>query len=224
MHRLNPTVAVLPVGAFEQHGSHLPLSTDTLIASTIARRVADRYGLLLLPPVSISCSHEHEAFDGTVSISSTTLAAVIADVAASLARQGIQRLVLVNAHGGNYVLSNIVQESNVGQRSMALFPRRQDWEQAREAAQMETNSREDMHGGELETSIMLEVFPTLVAEDYAQADHEATERPDLLVTGMQEYATTGVIGKPSAATAPKGKAALDSLTDSFASCLESLEG
>jgi creatinine amidohydrolase len=95
------TVAMLPVGSFEQHGDHLPLTTDTIVACVIANQLATTYNLLLLPPVTISCSHEHEDFEGTVSISSRTLIAIIDDVQSSLARSGIKYLVLVNGHGGN---------------------------------------------------------------------------------------------------------------------------
>jgi creatinine amidohydrolase len=100
--------AVLPVGSFEQHGAHLPLTTDTLITQTIADAVADTYDLFLLPPVTFSCSHERASSPGTVSISSATLTSVIRDVATSLRRSGIPVLVLVNGHGGKHVLSNIV--------------------------------------------------------------------------------------------------------------------
>ncbi|MGW4720927.1 creatininase family protein [Nocardia sp. NPDC004260] len=102
-------IAVLPVGSFEQHGDHLPLITDTVIACLIARQLAENYPLLLLPPLTISCSHEHEPFAGTVSLSPATLIAVISDIRRSLDRSGITTLVLVNAHGGNYVLGNIAQ-------------------------------------------------------------------------------------------------------------------
>jgi creatinine amidohydrolase len=62
------TVALLPVGSFEQHGDHLPLTTDTLVACVIANQLAITYNLFLLPPITMSCSHEHESFEGTVSI------------------------------------------------------------------------------------------------------------------------------------------------------------
>jgi creatinine amidohydrolase len=122
-------VAVLPVGSFEQHGRHLPLATDTIVASLIAERVAEHYGLFRLAPLTFSCSHEHEGFAGTVSIDAQTLIAVVSDIRASLGRHGIQRLVIVNGHGGNYVLSNIAQQANVEQRTVGLFPGREDMRQ-----------------------------------------------------------------------------------------------
>lgn len=92
-------IAVLPVGSFEQHGHHLPLATDSIVACAIAEAAAARYDLFLLPPITISCSHEHAGIAGTVSISASTLHQVIRDIAASLERQGIRQLVLVNGHG-----------------------------------------------------------------------------------------------------------------------------
>src|ERR687894_3322193 len=218
------TVAMLPVVSFEQHGDHMPLTTDTIIACLIANHLAAIYNVLLLPPVTISCSHEHEGFEGTVSISSRTLIAIIDDIQSSLARSGIKRLVLVNGHGGNYVLSNITQEANVAERRVASFPGREDFRIARERAWMETTTSEDMHGGEWETSILLHSHPHLVRSTYSQNDHDAPQRPHLLITGIQAYASRGIIGKPSVASAAKGRAALDSLTSSFSSVLKVLTG
>ncbi len=94
-----PQIAVLPIGSFEQRGEHLPLITDTAIACVIAREIADASPVHVLPPITISCSHEHAAFPGTVSISAMTLYAVVDDVPTSLARSGIHKLVNVNGHG-----------------------------------------------------------------------------------------------------------------------------
>ncbi|RSM38989.1 creatinine amidohydrolase [Actinoplanes sp. ATCC 53533] len=211
-------VAVLPVGSFEQHGSHLPLATDTIVAGAIAQSVAAAYDLLLLPPVTIGCSHEHAGWAGTVSIRSSTLAAIVTDVAESLRRSGVDQLVVVNGHGGNYVLSNTVQEANSESRRMALYPGREDWETARQQAGLVSSGHDDMHAGEIETSLLLHLCPDLVRDGFQDADHVA-ERPDLLVLGMRGYTSTGVIGSPSQATAAKGKAVLESLTDSFAGTL-----
>lgn len=218
-HR-NARVATLPIGSFEQHGDHLPLSTDTVVACLIAERLVETYDLFLLPPITIACSHEHEGFPGTVSISASTLISVIADVRASLARSGITKLVLVNGHGGNYVLSNITQQANVHGRHVALFPGRDDWSTARDHAGMVTTHHDDMHGGELETSILLHAHPEVVRDTYTNADHQANHRPHLLVTGVAAYSSTGIIGRPSEATPAKGKAVLDSLTASFADHLK----
>ena len=211
-----PKIAVLPIGSYEQHGSFLPLATDTIVATAIAAAIAERYNVLSLPPITISCSHEHAAWPGTVSISHQTLSAIIDDVRSSLARGGITRLALVNGHGGNYVLSNIVQTANAADPgSMTLFPTRTDWDVARAAAQLETDGHHDMHAGELEVSILLHVRPDLVGEGVADGDHAADDRRMLLVQGMAAYTRTGVIGRPSAGTAGKGLALLGSLAESF---------
>jgi creatinine amidohydrolase len=208
-------VAVLPVGSLEQHGSHLPLTTDTLVAATLAGRVAEAHPVRLLPPLTFSCSHEHAAWPGTVSLSATTLVAVVRDVAASLQRDGVRSLVLVNGHGGNYVLGNVVQEASLGPLPMGLFPGPHDWAAARAAAGVVTSDDADMHAGELETSILLHVHPHLVRPHYAQADHEAEHRPHLLSRGLQAYSESGVVGRPSLASAEKGRALVASLVSSF---------
>ncbi|WP_346535597.1 creatininase family protein [Micromonospora sp. DPT] len=215
--------AVLPIGSFEQHGSHLPLTTDTIVASAIAAAVADHYDLFLLPPVTISCSHEHSGWAGTVSISARTLDAIVTDIVDSLRHSGIRHVVLVNGHGGNYVLSNIVQQANVTRPQLALFPTRADWEVARSDAGLASTTHDDMHAGEIETSVLLHVAPDTVRDGYQQSDHIA-ERPHLLTLGMRAYTPTGVLGRPSLASADKGRKVLGSLTASFKSTLEMLTG
>ena len=224
VRRRAPAVAVLPIGSFEQHGDYMPLATDTIVASAIAANIADAYSVLLLPPVTISCSQEHSGWAGTVSITHQTLAAIVTDVATSLAAQGIHRLVIVNGHGGNYVLSNVVQTANAAApASMTLFPTRTDWDLARQQAGLVTDAREDMHAGELEVSILSAARPAAIQEGALNADHRAGDRPMLLVHGMAAYTTSGVIGQPSAGTAAKGKAILDSLVSSFSAHLDALE-
>jgi creatinine amidohydrolase len=208
-------LAVLPVGSFEQHGSHLPLVTDTIVACVIAKAIADEYNLFLLPPITVSCSHEHAAFPGTVSIRATTLYTMIEDIADSLDRSGIHALAIVNGHGGNYVLGNVVQEANERGRRMILFPRKEDWDAARREAGMVTNAHDDMHGGELETSVLLHLDKTLVRHGYLDADHDAPDRPDLLALGVAGYTNVGIIGRPSYAESAKGAAVLSSLSRSF---------
>jgi creatinine amidohydrolase len=205
-------IALLPVGSFEQHGDYLPLNTDTIVACAIANKIAKALPALLLPPITITCSHEHAAWRGTVSISSQTLYRIVTDVADSVRRHGVEHLVVVNGHGGNYVLSNVVQEyTAVHGPALSLFPLGSDWEQVRIDSGMESDNHSDMHGGELETSILLSVSPHLVREGHKSADSLVDETPLLLTTGMAEYTESGVIGYPSRGTAAKGEAALDLL-------------
>lgn len=215
-------VAILPIGSFEQHGDYLPLITDTAIAETISRELASAYPLLRLPAITISCSHEHSAWSGTVSISARTLYSVIEDIATSVGQSGIAALVLVNGHGGNYVLGNIAQEANTKDGRLALFPSGADWKDARLAAQLETTMHEDMHAGELETSILLHAHPELVRDGFEAADWVSDNRRHLLIEGMSAYTTSGVIGRPSLGSADKGKAVLASLVHSFADVLRVL--
>ncbi|GAA3747785.1 creatininase family protein [Salinactinospora qingdaonensis] len=220
--RRDADVALLPVGSLEQHGPFLPLETDTVIACTIAQRLAAAHPVRRLPPVTISCSHEHAAWPGTVSVSARTLHAVVADIAASLRRSGVTRLVLVNGHGGNYVLGNVVQETTQDGPHMALFPTLEDWESAHTAAGIETPAYDDMHAGEIETSILLHAHPHLVGAGYAAADELSGDRRRMLTRGLAAYTDSGVVGRPSLASARKGKGLLDSLVTSFGDCLRAM--
>ena len=217
-------VAVLPVGSFEQHGGHLPLITDTAIACIIAQAVGQAYSLFVLPPITISCSHEHADFAGTVSISASTLTAVIEDVRASLDAQGIGKLIIVSGHGGNYVLGNIAQQANTAGPRVVMFPSGADWDAARRAAGLSSSGHEDMHGGESETSILLHYQPDYVGPDWEAADHQADDRPDLLLLGMASYTKSGIIGRPSLASADKGEALVRALVAGLNPHLNLLRG
>jgi creatinine amidohydrolase len=208
-------VALLPVGSFEQHGDYLPLATDTLVACVVARELARQYPVMVLPPITISCSHEHAGWRGTVSISARTLHKAVTDIAESLAASGIDRLVLVNGHGGNYVLANIAQEASVHGPRMAIFPLGADWERARQDAGIQTSNHQDMHAGELETSILLATYPEVIRPGNETADWTADQRPHLLTLGMSGYTKSGIIGRPSLGTKAKGVAVLASLVRTF---------
>ena len=192
----------------------------TATSSDEAARAAEAYNLFPLPPVTVSCSHEHAGSAGTVSISATTLYATVGDIRASLQRSGIEKLVVVNGHGGNYVLGNIVQEASVDGPHVGLFPTSGDWATARAAGGLVTDGHEDMHAGELETSILLYATPELVRP--GAADWDASDRPYLHSLGFRGYTSSGVIGRPSLGTAEKGEAVLASLVDSFRELVETM--
>jgi creatinine amidohydrolase len=209
---VHAAVAVLPVGAFEQHGPYLPLVTDTLIATAITAAIGQHHKIFQLPAVTFGCSHEHSAFPGTISLSPATLAAVITDISASLTQQRIAALIVVNGHGGNYLLGNVVQQSNAdGAIRVGLYPSREDWTEARLAAGITSSNHDDMHAGELETSLLLASHPACVRDGWHTADHAASDRRHLPTLGIDAYTTSGVIGYPSKANADKGHAVLSHL-------------
>ena len=209
---VHAAVAVLPVGAFEQHGPYLPLVTDTLIATAISEAIGQHHVTFRLPPITFGCSHEHSTFSGTLSLGPATLAAVITDISTSLVQQGISALIVVNGHGGNYVLGNVVQQANAdGAMRVGLYPGREDWAEARQAAGITSGNRDDMHAGELETSVLLAAYPSYVRDGWQGYDHIAPDCRYLTTVGIGAYTTSGVIGYPSRATAPKGHAVLDHL-------------
>lgn len=210
---LKPRVAILPIGSFEQHGSHLPMTTDTIIATAISDAISKSIDVLLLPPITITCSQEHNGFFGSTFISSKTLSHIIVDIVDSLKFSDINSLVLVNGHGGNYVIKNVAQELNNVGNKILVFPTSQHWKQAIVSAYIETSLHEDMHAGEIETSILLHLNPDLVREN-KMIDELASNRSFLHLLGMKGYTKSGVIGVPTLANKEKGKLLLESLAKS----------
>ncbi|MCV7071738.1 creatininase family protein [Mycobacterium rufum] len=183
------------------------------MACAIASSISSHHNVFQLPPFTFGCSHEHAAYPGTVSVSAATLAAILTDITASLTGHGIAGLIVVNAHGGNAVLTNVVQQANqpTAPVRVGLYPSREDWTEARTAANITTSSHDDMHAGELETSILLAACPDYLRDGWANSDHTATDRRYLTTLGIGAYTPSGVIGYPSRATETKGRAALDHL-------------
>lgn len=210
-----PRFAALPVGSFEQHGAHLPVTTDTLVANAVAQRLCAAHQGLLLPAIGVSCSHEHAGFAGTLSISSRTLARLVQETVEAASAQGIAWVVIVNAHGGNYVLAHVAQELNVARPRVLLALARHHWQAAAAQAGIQTSLSDDMHGGEIETSILLHCHPELVRRELIQ-DFAAPERPLLTLLGLRHYAPAGIVGRPSLATAEKGQRLLEALVEAIA--------
>ena len=203
---------MLPIGSFEQHGPYLPLVTDTLIATAIADAIAPHHQVFQLPAITYGCSQEHAAFPGTISITATTLSAVVDDIIGTLPSKGIKAVVIVNAHGGNAVLTNVTQQANLsGPSRIGLYPSREDWAEARTAAHITSINHDDMHAGELETSILLAACPSYVRDGWNTGNHHAPDRRYLTALGMHAYTQSGVIGQPSQATVDKGFAAINHL-------------
>ncbi len=115
-------IGILPIGAIEQHSYHLPVATDWLIAQELSRRVAQDLGnCYLLPALPFSCSREHSDFAGSIWIRPATLAAIIEDIVRALHHQGIEKVVVLVAHGGNWVVKPTVREINLDRNGVKVI-------------------------------------------------------------------------------------------------------
>ena len=116
-----PEIAIISVGAIEQHGPALPVCTDFNTISEVSRRLAERIGALVLPAIPYSMSECHGPMHGTVWLEPETLAEVVRDLALSLYEQGFRKIVLLNGHGGNFVLEPLVQELNAARPDLLVI-------------------------------------------------------------------------------------------------------
>ena len=208
--------AVLAFGAQEQHGPHCPLSTDTIMASGLARRLAERLDALLLPAVPYGDCWSNARFPGTVSLSMETVKLLAKDIALNCQRMGIPALVIVNGHFGNRApLEWMAREM----RAEHHYPVLQiDYPGLAElAAQICDSQPTDygfFHADEVETSIVLALEPSTVQMDKAQAEYPIF--PPAFASQqlyLDSFNSSGVFGDPRPATAEKGERLLAGLTE-----------
>ncbi|SMY07137.1 creatininase family protein [Flavimaricola marinus] len=207
--------ALLPIGAIEQHGAHLPLTTDHDLACGVAREVAVRTGAFLLPGLAYGDAATAQSFPGTLSIRPDTLRALVVDIGLDLKRQGIPALITVNAHFGNR--DPVAQAARLlGEAGMpVLMLDHPGLEELAEALCESTPAGPGFfHADEVETSMMLALRP-----DAVQMDKAAPEYPEFPPTfGMEpmqlrEISKSGVFGDPRPSTSETGQAFLTGIAD-----------
>jgi mycofactocin system creatininase family protein len=193
-------LVLVPVGSTEQHGPHLPLHTDSVIAQAVARRAADRLSArgarepLVAPPITYGASGEHADFPGTVSIGHEALHAVIVETTRSLALWA-GRIVIVNGHGGN----TATLDAAIGM--LRAEGHHAAWAGCRTPGG-------DAHAGRTETSVMLYLAPEQVRMAAAVAGDTRPLRtlmPTLVNHGVRAVSPSGVLGDPTGATAEEGR-------------------
>ncbi len=229
------TIAVLPVAAIEQHGPHLPVSTDTTIMNgmleTVIERLPADLDVRILPVQAAGKSNEHVHAPGTLTLSPATLIDAWRELGLSVARAGVRKIVVVNSHGGNEEIMDIVtRELRVQARMLAV---KTSWQRFGRPAGMytELEDRHGIHGGDVETSLMLHFRPDLVdmgkagnfISNVARAEREFTL---LRHTGTHAFAwiasdlnPNGVVGDASIATADKGRLTAEHQADGFVNLL-----
>lgn len=222
-------VAVLPLGATEQHGDHLPTGVDTLLTEAVLDRalrlLPHGAPVLALPILSVTKSNEHAAWPGVLALSAGTLMSVLHDMAASVAQAGVRRLVLLNGHGGNGALLEVAARDI--RAAHGLVTAHASWFAFADLAPWPAEAlAHDLHAGDLETSAMLAVRPDLVDMGRAQAGRVAPLGEGFGLSGplrpgwlVPDLAPGGVMGDATAATAAKGQALVDSAARGLARAL-----
>ena len=185
-------LVLVPIGSTEQHGPHLPLETDTLVAAAVARRIAGSLGGYVAPAISIGASGEHQGFPGVLSIGTDTLRLVLLELVRSLSLWA-GRVVLVNGHGGNLAAVMGAVDQLIGEGHHVTW--------------VPCTVEGDAHAGRTETSVMLHLAPWLVRPHRAEPGNTrpiAELLPELMASGVRHVSPNGVLGNPRGATAVEG--------------------
>jgi creatinine amidohydrolase len=217
-------VAVLPFGAFEQHGPHMPLSTDTIMAEELARRLAKAAGALLLPPVHYGETSGNDGFPGTISLGFDTVRRIALDICASLRDGGVAGLVIVNGDFGNQAPLKLAAREAREQLGypvlMIDYPGLA--EIATEVSESAPAGHGFYHADEVETSMVLAIEPAAVKMARARAEYPRFPPGyGSMPIPLRQISRSGVFGDPRGATAEKGARILDALTERAWAIVES---
>jgi creatinine amidohydrolase len=223
-------IVLVPVGSMEQHGPHLPVQVDALLAGEVARRaalrIADRQPVVVAPTVWCGLAEHHMAFGATITLDFATFHALIRCVCGSIRRHGFERIALVNGHGGNIkaldvIAGELCRELEASVITATYWTLR---DVASAFAGILEAQRNVRHACEAETSMLLALRPALV--DWSAVERAAPieaefPRPDGLYRfrGFEELTEPGYIGAPSAASAAKGERLLDAAANGLAQTL-----
>lgn len=194
-------VVLIPVGSTEQHGPHLPLETDTLIATSVARRLAESMAAYVAPAVAFGSSGEHQGFPGVLSIGTDALRLMLVELVRSLSLWA-GRVVLVNGHGGN-------NEAVAGAVRQLVH-------EGHDVVWVPCSASGDAHAGRTETSLMLHLAPWLVRRRRAEPGNTRSLTdllPELRSHGVRRVAPNGVLGDPTGASAAEGAALFEQMVE-----------
>jgi creatinine amidohydrolase len=234
-----PRIAVLPVAAVEQHGPHLPVGVDSYIAEAYLTRVRallpQDTPAVILPVQAVGASDEHKAFPGTLTLSPETALRAFIEIGESVARAGIKKLVIINSHGGNLTIIDLAaRQLRVRHGVLAVHCSwgRFGYPDGLFTAAERTHG---IHGGDIETSIMLAAYPQLVRREKIADFRPATYAMERDYTWLradfpagfgwmtQDLHASGAVGDAALATAEKGEAALDHGAKAFVELLKDVE-
>jgi len=197
-------IAILPIGAIEQHGRHLPLGTDWIIADKIAQKLGERLNAYVLPALPYGNSQEHMGFPGTITLRPHTLALIIEDIVLSLRHHGIKKMVVLSSHGGNWIIKPTIRDLNFRYPDMTII-----WTDGALPGEQE-RIPQDIHSGRGETSTMLFYHPELVEMDNAEDFTPDVGQEYNDYVGFDRTTKVGVWGKPMEASKKIGEQNIES--------------
>ena len=213
--RESSDLAILPIGSTEQHGPHLPICTDIVVATEISKKIALKTGGYLLPTLPISTCYEHKGKKGSVWMRPTTLYNVIEDIVLCLKSQGFKRVAVVLGHGGIFIATPVIRELNAMYDDLKVA--KIDFLQFFQTKEMNEilESKDNLHACEYETSLMLYFNEELVKKDkIKEADFIPDYPRDFLnYASLIKLSDTGVWGKASLGTKEKGEKIAKVLVD-----------
>ncbi|MEM7642600.1 MAG: creatininase family protein [Pseudomonadota bacterium] len=210
------TIAVLPTAAVEQHGPHLPVGTDTLIAEgmldAVRRHCPEDLDLVILPVQAVGKSNEHLWAAGTLTLTAETALRAWVEIGLSVARAGLRKIAIVNSHGGNLDLVSILSRELRVQAGMLAVKTQWMSFGAPEGMFSEQEAQFGIHGGDRETSLMLAFRPETVDMGAARDFRSTAEETAISPIGPTSYgwiaadlSESGVVGEAHLATAEKGR-------------------
>jgi creatinine amidohydrolase len=204
-------VGLVPVGATEQHGPHLPVGTDTIVAEALSAAVSERTGAPVLPAIPVACSYGHgTVLPGTLSLTPELLAAIVRQYAEWAATSGLTRLLFVNSHFGNSAALGIATDHLRLYRPDLRVGVVDWWSSDPEVARETVLEGDDVHAHRAETSLMLAIAPDLVHLDRLSSSDDPDRTADLVFRyTAPALSTNGVTGRPSEATADLGRHLLE---------------
>ena len=211
---MNTQTAILPLASLEQHGPHLPVSTDCIIAQAYAERIAKEMNAFQIPVIPISTCREHMGKMGSVWMNPDTFYHLILDICDSLEEQGFKKVVILQGHGGIFVLTPAIRQINATRNPKFMTCCVQLYDYLEEFRRLGiVESGVFLHADEIETSLILYLNDELVKKEKITNFVPAIPRPYLSYGSIFCASPDGVWGYPSYATAEKGKRLLEAGTE-----------
>jgi creatinine amidohydrolase len=196
---------ILPIGSTEQHGAHLPIATDSIIAESISFEISKRMNIFMLPVLSYSTCYEHRGKKSSVWMRPETFYSVVRDLVTNLREQGFKKIIILLGHGGIFIAGPVIRELNAQYPEISIIKvdllQFMDIDEMREILE----GRNNLHACEYETSLMLHLKEELVKKEKIKDFIPDVPRDYLNYASLLKFSPLGIWGQPSLGTKEKGE-------------------